>query len=424
MWQNHLKPGWRLGLDMEPLVWGYGLNGGYLLGQASRPFPKLLAESPMAPRSLWKVPLGTWGLQVFMGRLEKDRAFSDSMQNRLAQEALASQAGDVQNPLVNGYRVQAEFSDFMEFYANYLNMWGGTRNGQSMFSGYGIKDFATAMFGFKDTLAESNIDPNHDATSQNNAYANKALSSSNADVGFRVRSRPLERMLDAESVYGYFSRGSKSVGSSFSLLAGNPVKYVGKDLHSEWVRASRLGVGRIWRETGRYTAPNLTSPNETVGVLVAWPRLRIGLEYLDAINVYGPGKAQVRPWNNSIYQSGFYTYGDPLGNAIAGEARTATLRLECEFAPAWSGTTLVHRGQSPFRDALDLWQADHPGLTPDTDRFLGMEQNLVWRAGRGVTLSAGGAWARHSAVDNVPGASKNGVRWYADLGFRWPAPVR
>jgi len=416
MWRRDNQ--WLFSLEMEPLVWGFGLNGGYLLGDAARPFPRFRVESPRADLRFFKVPLGTWSWQAFLGRLENHREFSDSMQNPLEQEANA--AGDPQAPLISGYRVQAEFSDFMEFYANYLNLWGGSVNGRGVLDGYSLSEFGTAMFGLKDTLAESNIDPNS-GLPQNNSYANRARSSSNADVGFRVRSRPLERALGAESVYGYFSRGSKAEGSSFSVLGSNPGKYIWKDVHAELRFASRLQYGSIWHETGRYTSPNLTSPNETVGVLAAWPGFRLGLEYLDAIDPYGPGNPAVRPWNNSAYPSGFYYHGDPLGNAIGGEARTTTLRLEADLGRHLTGTTILHRGQSPFRDSLPLWTAMHPGTGPTTDRFEGVQQSLLWQARPGVSLAAGASWERHDAVDNVPGARKNGFQYYSDLSFRWPA---
>ena len=421
-WQNRLDPQWVFSLEMEPLVWGFGLNGGYLLGDAARPFPRFRVESPRADLHVFKVPLGTWSWQAFLGRLENRRAFSDSLQNPLEQKDLATIQGDPQAPLISGYRVQAEFSDFMEFYANYLNLWGGTLNGRGVLDGYSLSEFGTAMFGLKDTLAESNIDVNS-GLPQNNAYANRARSSSAADVGFRVRSRPLERALGAESVYGYFSRGSKSLGSSFSLLGSNPGKYIWKDIHAEFQAASQLRLGRIWGQTGRYTSPNLTSPNETIGLLAAWPGFRLGLEYLDAVNAYGPGGPQVRPWNSGMYPSGFYYHGDPLGNATGGEARTTTLRIEADLGRRLTGTTLLHRGERPFRDNLALWMEAHPATAPTPDRFVGLQQSLLWQVRPGVSLAAGASWERHDAVDNTPGARKNGFQYYSDLSFRWPAPA-
>jgi hypothetical protein len=411
---------WYLGLEMEPLVWGYGLNGGYLLGQASRPFPRFRVESPMKELHVFKVPLGTWGFQAFLGRLENHRRLSDSIQNPLEQASTIAANGDPQAPLLSGYRVQARFSDFMEFYANYLTMWGGAVNGRSMLSGYGPGDYLTAMFGLKDTLAEANSAPGE---VNNFEYRNKGRSSSSADVGFRIRSRPLERWLGARQVYGYVSRGSKYVYFNPGRLASNPGRYIWKDIETEFQRAVHVRLPAIWNASQRYTSPNLATPNDALGVLLAWSRFRLGVEYLDAVNATKPLTA-VRPFQNYIYPTGFYTYGDPLGNALGGESRTLTVRMEADFRRDLAGATIVHWGTSPFRDDLDLWRQAHPGLVPAFDRFYGLQQSLTWRTGRGTTWTAGGSWERHSAVDYVPGNSRNGFRWFTDLSFRWPGQGR
>lgn len=414
-WRSQRRPGWYAGLEMEPLQWGYGLNGGYLLGQAARPFPRVRVQSPMKELHLFKVPLGTWGFQVFVGRLENHRVLSDSIQNPLEQSAQIAAQGDPQAPFLNGYRVQAEFSDFMEFYANYLTAWGGTRNGQSMLQGYNFKDLVTAMFGLKDTLAEANAGPggNNDFT-----YRNKGRSSSSADVGFRVRSRPVERWLGAEQVYAYVSRGSKYVYFNPGRLASNPGKYIWKDIDVEFQRAVHFRLPAIWNASARYTSPNLATPNDALGVLLAWPRVRFGLEYLDAVNAAKPFTA-VRPFQNSMYPTGFYYYGDPLGNALGGESRTVTARLEADLLPSLSGTTIAHWGTSPFRDDPDLWQQAHPGQVPAFDRFYGLQQSLTWRPRASTAWTAGASWERHSAVDYIAGNSRNGFRWFSDLSFRW-----
>ena len=420
VWGAEGRDTWLVGLEMEPLVWGYGLNGGYLLGDAARPFPRFRVASAMAPRSPFNIPIGTWGFQAFVGRLENHRQLSASIQNPLSQGAIIQADGDPQAPLLNGYRIQALFSDYMEFYANYLNLWGGTRNGVSMLAGYGAKDYLTAMFGAKDVLAQQNIDNNQVYTGPAIQYTNQARSSSNADVGFRIRSRPAERWLGAESVYAYFSRGSKSMDWSVGLLEKHPATYIWKDIDWEATSLSQGRLLRIYDTVGRYTSPNLSSPNDTVGVLLAWHRIRLGVEYLDAVN--NPLASAVRPFQNSVYPTGFYTYGDPLGNAIGGEARTTTVRLEVEVSRKLSGTTIVHRGESPFRDDLSLWQAAYGDLYPAMDHFTGLQQTLKWRMSRATALEAGASWERHSAVSNIPGDTKNGFQWYTDLTFQFPPP--
>lgn len=415
-WRSQDQGGWEAGLEREPLVWGYGLNGGYLLGDAARPFPRFRVESPMADLHLWRVPLGAWGFQAFMGRLENGAGVSPSIQDPLYSEARIAAQGDPQAPFLNGYRFQAKFGPDMEFYANYINLWGGTLNGVSMTQGYGIGDYLTSMFGLKDTLAESNLDPND--PNAVGTYKNKARSASNCDVGFRMRIRPMEDLLRAETVHAYVSRGSKNVWWNPGTFFRNPPKYLAKDVSNE---GQDLGQGRysmLWNRTNHYAAPNLTSPNDTVGVLMDWSGVRLGLEYLDTVNNTSQG---VRSFTHYLYLSGFYTYGDPLGNAVAGEARTTTARLEANYRPNLTGTTILQVGSRPFRDDLALWQAAYNLSGPVDDRFVGLQQTLKWQCTRRAALGLGSSWQHHSAVSNIPGNSANAFRYYADLTYRWPA---
>ena len=412
-WRNR---GWALGLEREPLVWGYGLNGGYLLGEAASPFPKIRVEAPMTALHFGRVPLGTWGFQVFVGRMADEKGFSSSLQNPLRQADLAKAGGIPQGALLNGYRLQAQFGANLEFYANYINLWGGTRNGQSMLDGYSLGDYLTSMFGLKDALAEASVDPHLGQTAS--AYKNKALSASNADLGFRLRLRRLETWTGADTAHVYLSRGSKNVWWNPGLFLRNPLRYGARDLKKDGTEFFEGRFTRIWNETGRYSSPNLASPNDTLGLLLTWQGLRFGLEFLDSANEPASG---VRSFTHNIYLNGFYYQGDPLGNALGGEARTTTARLEADLSPRLTATTLAHCGTRPFRDQTDLWLTAHPGLTPVSDRFFGLQQTLKWRLDKAVTLGLGASYQRHGAVANVPGATANAFRYYADLSYRWPA---
>ena len=211
LFRGHLthtsRGGWVAGLEQEPLVWGYGLNGGYLLGEAARPFPRFRVESPMTHLQIGNAHFGTWGFQAFMGRLESDRLLSDSIQDLAYRKTILQ--NDPSSPLFNGYRIQARFADVMEFYVNYTNLWGGTRQGKKMTAGYNLGDYLTAMFGLKDQLAEQGVDfsdPNHPEAT----YKNNARSASNFDLGGRLRLRFLEQPLGAQTVHAYISRGTKN----------------------------------------------------------------------------------------------------------------------------------------------------------------------------------------------------------------------
>jgi hypothetical protein len=415
LYRSHLwyrgNTGWQGGFEQEPLVWGYGLNGGYLLGEAARPFPRLRLESPMADLHLFRVPLGTWGFQVFMGRMENHPVVSSSIQTPSWTEHQIPTQGNPEAPLLMGYRAQAQFGPLSEFYLNYLNLWAGTLNGRAMVSGYNLGEYLTAMTGLKDTLAEST------ATTYS-PLVNNARSASEVDVGFRQKLPVLAEMMGADGAQAYISRGSKQTAWLWGTFIKNPPKYFGRDVSTDLKDVIKGNLSNIWYGYGRYTAPSLAQPNDAVGLLLDWPGVRFGLEYFACVDQADRG---FRPFTNGTYLTGFYYYGDPLGTAIGGEAVTTTAKLEVDYSAHFSGSTSVTRGFRPFRDDPTDWQTDHPGQTPGKNRFTGVQQTLGWNGGGLLSADLGAAWQREGAVDNVAGASGDGFVWFADLRFRWKA---
>ena len=417
LFRGHLthtsRGGWVTGLEQEPLVWGYGLNGGYLLGEAARPFPRLRVESPMTHLQIGNAHFGTWGFQAFMGRLESDRVLSDSIQDLSYRKTILQ--NDPSSPFFNGYRIQARFADVMEFYVNYTNLWGGTRQGTKMTAGYNLGEYLTAMFGLKDPLAEAAVDysdPNHPVT----PYKNNARSASNFDLGGRLRLRFLEQPLGAQTVHAYISRGTKNVQWPVSTFLHKPIYYLGKDLETDGRDLLKRHVNDFWNNRERTTLPNLVVANDTAGVLIAWPEIRLGLEYSDITNGLSPW---IKAFVTDTYVTGFYSHGDPLGNAIGGEAQTVTLRLDVDPSPRFTLSSWVHWGHRPFRDSPSDWQAAHPGATSANNRFFGLQENASWKMGPASTLTFGTSWQRQSASDQVEGRQANSFRWFVELGHRW-----
>jgi hypothetical protein len=126
-----------------------------------------------------------------------------------------------------------------------------------------------------------------------------------------------------------------------------------------------------------------------------------------------------RSFVNNVYNTGFYRDGDPLGEAMGGEADFTTLRLECDFTSRLSGTFWFIRGARPFRDALTLWAADHPGALSSEDRFTDVQGDLAWNVDGARIVRAGCAWEGRSAVDYMLGNRGNGFRWFLELTARW-----
>ena len=409
--------GWQGGFEQEPLVWGYGLNDGYVQGEAARPFPRLRIESPMADLHLGRVPLGRWGWQAFMGRLENHPVLADAIQNPSWASRYLGSNGTPEAPFHMGYRVQAEFGPLMEFYLNLTDLWGGTLKGRGMTDGYRLGDYATAMLGIKDALAEANTDYT-DPSAQVPAPVGRARSSSEIDVGFRLQSPGLAGALKARNSWLYVSRGAKSAIWPVSVFLKRPLHYLGKDLSRDTNNVLFApNLGQWWNTASRYTAPSLNQANDTVGVQASWTRVRAGLEYFACSDTTSLG---VRPFTHGLYVTGFYYYGDPLGSAIGGEAVTTSGKLEVDLSPRLTSATTVMRGFRPFRDALVPWEEDHPGQTPGSNRFTVLQQTLDWK-GQVASLGLGASWQRMGARANVTGAAASGVAWFADLGFHWPA---
>lgn len=426
--QGHLRytssGGWRWGFEQEPLVWGYGLNGGYTLGEAARPVPKFRVESSFRERSLLGIPLGAWKGEFFWGRLEARRTLGENVQDPSFRRRQLG--ADPQGPFLTGYRAEARFGDSLEFYLNWVNLFGGSVGGVSMTRGYGLGDWLTAMVGAKDALAEGSNSIT-DPALQSHDYHNKARSASSSDVGMRFRSRPMERLLGAQDVRFYITRGSKAVNIIYGAAFRQPLYTLGQDLQMDWRAVRDLDPGRIWKRKARYWAPSPEVPNDVIGVLLAWERFRLGLEYLDTSNRRGqfeelPGPNGHRSFVHGLYLTGFYHHGDALGTALGGEAKVSTLRAEWDLGSAWTAQTWLHFGQRPYMDRTEDWLLDHPGRAPVDTSFWGLQQCVSYQGRSGFRLRGGASYQYQSAVAYQQGVAGNGFRWLLELGWRWSGP--
>jgi len=413
------RGGWLLGLEKESLTWGYGLNGGYLLGEAARPFPRLRVATPFPELSLFKVPLGAWKGQLFLGKLENHRRAAEATQDPSYRSRAIQERGEPQAPMLSGFRLEARFGDRIEAYANWINLFGGTLKGRGMTEGYGFKDYLTAFTGTKDAQAEADFDMDDPDQYENNwGRGSKVRSASNADIGVRLRLKTLAKVLGAEEAHFYLSRGSKAYNLNYKVASHRPLYYLGKDLQSMWPPA------RAWDRTYWYYAPAPQVPNDAIGLLVSWPAFRLGLEYLDTVNAAHqfdnrPVQDGHRSFAHYFYKAGFYYQGDPLGSGLGGEARYTTLRAEWDATPNLTLLTWLHQGQRPFRDAPEDWVLDHPGMTAVDTSFYGLQQGLRWQVDQRLRVRAGYSWQHQNGVEYVQGDAGNGFRWYLDLAWTW-----
>lgn len=417
--------GWRTALEQEPLVWGYGLNGGYVLGEAARPFPRFRVESPFREIRVFGVPLGTWKGQIFLGQVEGHKVVGESSQDSSYRNRAVAAEGDPQRPFLSGIRLESQLGENTELYLNYINLFGGNVLGKSLTEGYQTRHWVASFFGLKDSYAEGGQDFTAAPGSFNPLSTGRVKSASSSDVGVRVRLSPFERLLGAEDVRFYVSRGAKAVNTRTQILLHRPGYAFRQDIKRDW-RSLRHQPAYPWNQSARFVLPTSPVPNDAVGLVARWSKFRLGIEYLDTansiLNPTDPSRKNHRTFEHDIYVSGFYQEGDPLGNATGGEARTITIRAEMDWNPRWATRTWLLWGDRPFRDELAFWQEDHPGATPVRNRFLGLQQVVEWKPDPVLRVRAGASTQHQNAYLNVKGDERTGFRWFIDLGWTWPRP--
>jgi len=114
------ESGWRAALEQAPLAWGAGLNGGDLLGDSARTFPRLSLASPEV-----SLPLGRWRIEAVAGRLERDRPIPAWLPDRDARIGAQAAGLDLQKPLLWGGLLQASFGSLVETTLGAITIEGG-----------------------------------------------------------------------------------------------------------------------------------------------------------------------------------------------------------------------------------------------------------------------------------------------------------
>jgi hypothetical protein len=140
--------GWRWGLEKKPLQWGYGLFGGYLMGDSHDPVPRLVLESPMTELHVFGVPLGAWGFDTFLGQLEWDRQIPAWVSTpQLTQQTLTNQ-GNLRRPNLSGLRLKAAFGPHIDMNFGVVSKWGGVdASGRNIMQGLPLWNYPLGYLG-------------------------------------------------------------------------------------------------------------------------------------------------------------------------------------------------------------------------------------------------------------------------------------
>lgn len=385
--------GWRFALEQNPFQWGFGVNGGYLLGDSARPFPRLALATPEAALHLWRVPLGHWRAELFYGRMEWNRPIPEWIGNTQAQLTAARTVGDIRRPDLSGAMIHGRFGPHVELNLGVTSMWGGVDPlGRNRRQGYTWQDYALGFFGAE------NIGRTEASGSQGNFDGSswKQISTGHALAEARVRIPALADWFSAKGASVYLSRGSKNVNWQWKDFLRHPGAAIHRDLAKDWelIKHGRISGGdyidSIWGRGTREAVPTLEHANDMLGLQLVWDRWDLALDYSDTVNIPADGDGY-RVYTNGTYLAGHSRYGDPLGQAFGGDVITRTLDLGFPLAFEGRGRAKLVRGTRAFRDNLAAWTTAHPGAEPGLNRFWFLQLDANWRTplGRvGGTLSS------------------------------------
>lgn len=420
---KHTEGGWRWGLEKKPFQWGYGLFGGYLIGDSSDPVPRLMLESPSTNLSLFGVPLGAWGFDTFLGQLEWDRRIPTWISNPQAmQEAFASQ-GDLRRPNLSGLRLKAAFGPHVDMNFAVVSKWGGVdASGRNIMQGLSVWNYPLAYLGAENiAVAEAtgnSQDPNAgNRFTPNSSYHN--LSNALADVEVRVRfPETAARWFGAKGLAVYLSRGAANVNWQWKDFLKRPfsawshdLRFVGKKLSNRDLAGSH--PDSLWGWAYAQSAPGLVHINDKLGAQWVFDRWDLGIELADLHNQVYPAST-FRAYGNGRVLSGHSRFGDSLGEPLGGEVYQQGFNL---------GMKLPHEGQLRFSglDAIRFYR-DSP-LTSTTfvpgvdDHFFHVQLEGQWPLAA-ARIGGSLAWERHRADQFIPGNHKS--NWILSLGYAIP----
>lgn len=379
------KGGWRFALEQTPFQWGFGPNGGYLMGDSARPFPRLSMSTPEAALHLWSVPLGRWSAEFFYGRMEWNREIPEWMSNRLTQLAAKADRGDIRRPDLSGARFTGRFGPHVELNLAGVSMWGGVDpQGRNRQRGYTWDDYLLGFFGAE------NIGRSEASGGQGNFDLSnfKQISMGHAMAEARVRIPALADLLGAKGASVYLSRGSKNVNWQWKDFLHHPGAAINRDLSKDWnlIKRGRIRGGdymdSIWGRGTREAVPTLEHANDMIGFQLVFNDWDLALDYADTVNIPADGGGY-RVYSHSTYLAGLSRYGDSLGLPFGGDTITRTADLGFPLLFEGRGRLKVVSGIRVFRDNLALWSTDHPGQGPELNRFWFLQADAQWRTPTG-----------------------------------------
>ncbi len=372
--------GWRFALEQTPFQWGFGVNGGYLMGDSARAIPRVALSTPEVELRIWKVPLGRWKADLFWGRLEWNREIPEWIGSAYNQRALRETQGDIRRPDLSGAMIRGRFGPNVELNLGVTSEWGGIDpQGRNRRDGYTLEDYFLGFFGAE------NIGRSEASGGQGNFDLSefKQISMGHALAEGRVRIPALAGWVGANGASVYLSRGSKNVNWQWKDFLRDPFGAIWRDLSKDWnlVKRGRITgsnyMDSIWGRGTREAVPTLEHANDMLGVQFVWDRWDLAFDYSDTVNIPADGEGY-RVYTNGKYLAGYSRYGDSMGLAFGGDLVTRTLDLGFPLVWEGRGRFKIVNGIRSFRDNLVHWEEAHPGQIPWLNRFWFFQTNVQW----------------------------------------------
>lgn len=415
------EAGWRWGLEKQPLRWGHGLFGGFLLGDAADPVPRLLLESPGADLSLLGVPLGTWRFETFLGQLEWDRRIPAWNSSPATMAASLAYNGNLRRPNLSGTRLVAAFGPHVDMTFGVVSEWGGVdSSGRNIMKGIQWWNYPLGHFGAEDlVIAEASGNPNQDHPDPTwpltyNPRNFHSISNALANIDLLIRFPETARWFGAEGMAAYLSRGAVSVNWHWKDFLRHPFQAWSHDLRAAGDRLAHHPLGSdpdsLWGYGYSQSTPALAHINDTLGVQWVFDTWDLGLELADLHNQPFPAST-FRVYGHGRNLSGHSRFGDSLGDPLGGETYHQGLSLGLRLA---DGTRLVVQALDAIRFYRDS-PLTTPGFVPGVDDHfwhLQVEAQRTFSQGR---LGGSFALERHLADRFIPG--NRASNWILSLGY-------
>jgi hypothetical protein len=413
--------GWRWGIEKKPIHWGYGLFGGYLMGDSSDPVPRLVLESPSADLHLFGVPLGAWRFETFLGQLEWDRRIPAWIANPRTTQERFDARGDIRRPNLSGLRLRAAFGPNVDMNFGVASRWGGVdASGRNIMQGLPWWNTPLGYLGAENLIVaeatgnSQNPDPSQRFTPTPNYHD---ISNGVADVELRIRfPETAAKWFGAHGMAFYLSRGANNVNWQWKDFLKHPFSAWSHDLRFVSSKLRHLETtgsspDDLWGWAYAQGTPGLVHINDTAGLQWVFEGWDLGLELSDLHNQPFPAST-FRTYGNGRFLSGHSRYGDSLGMPLGGEVYQQGLSL---------GFRLPARGRARVQilDAIRFYR-DSPETTSlyvagTDDHFYHAQIEAQWPLPASSRIGGSFAFERHQADLFIPGNRMS--NWIMILGY-------